>query len=321
MRRHAQKSGREARVGKTAPSSGRISLVSLMQVLVVAEYLNFRHAAHALGVTQSSVSARIKALEEALGILLFERRHRGVRLTEVGRQFVVEVSAGIAHLDLAIKTAGAASSGVVGHLAIGLISSISGGFLANLRARFRETYPDVEQIVVEGPSAQTISLVRDGKLDVAFVLEPVDAPDCHSKRLWSEPFLIALPADHPLVVNESVSWLDLAPNTFLIRTGGAGPQLFEHVVCRIVECGKSPHIRRCDVERDTLMHMIAAGEGVAPASETAKHMSVSGIAFRPIADEVEQARFSAVWSPHNRNPALKNLLDMAIAMSRSARSA
>jgi DNA-binding MarR family transcriptional regulator len=61
--------------------------------LAVAERLNFRHAANALGVTQSSVSARIKALEETVGVLLFERRHRGVRLTDAGRRFVAEVSA------------------------------------------------------------------------------------------------------------------------------------------------------------------------------------------------------------------------------------
>lgn len=61
-------------------TSGRIPLISLVRTLAVAEHLNFRHAATALGVTQSSVSARIKALEETLGIVLFERRHRGVRL-------------------------------------------------------------------------------------------------------------------------------------------------------------------------------------------------------------------------------------------------
>lgn len=62
--------------------SARISLASLCQALAVAEYLSFRQAALALGVTQSSVSARIKALEEDLGVLLFERNTRGVRLTE-----------------------------------------------------------------------------------------------------------------------------------------------------------------------------------------------------------------------------------------------
>lgn len=296
----------------------RIPLTSLVQVLAVAEHLNFRHAANVLGVAQSSVSARIKTLEETLGVLLFERRHRGVRLTEAGRRFVTEVATGIGHLDHAVRTAEAVSSGVIGHLSIGIISSIAGGFLAKLRTRFRAEFPNVEQNVVEGPSAQTVALVRDGKLDVALVFDPVEAPDCHSRLLWSEPYLIAVPSVHPLAVIETVTWEDLAPETFLLRMAGAGPQLFEHIVRRMAERGRSPHIRRCDVGRDTLMHMIASSEGVTLASETAKYMNVSGITLRPIADETELARFSAIWSPHNRNPALLNMLDLALQMSRSS---
>lgn len=296
----------------------RIPLASLIQTLAVAEHLNFHHAANVLGTTQSSVSARIKALEETLGILLFERRHRGVRLTEAGRQFVAEVSTGIAQLDHAVRTAGTVSSGTTGRLAIGLISSIAGRFLADLRTRFRTEFPAVEQIVLEGPSTQTVALVRDGKLDVALVLGPVDAPDCHSRLLWREPYLIALPAAHPLASSETIAWADFAWETFLLRTAGAGPQLFEHIVRRMAERGRSPHVRRCEVGRDTLMHMVASGEGVTLASETARHMHVPGIVLRPIADETDQARFSAIWSPQNRNPALLNLLDIATQMSRSA---
>lgn len=70
-------------------------MMTLVHTLAVAEYLNFRHAANALGVAQSSVSARVKALEEDLGILLFERHARGVRLTEAGRHFVERIAVGI----------------------------------------------------------------------------------------------------------------------------------------------------------------------------------------------------------------------------------
>ncbi|GAA4218973.1 hypothetical protein GCM10022253_20280 [Sphingomonas endophytica] len=164
-------------------STKRIPLVSLRQVLTVAEYLNFHHAANHLGVSQSSVSARIKALEEELGILIFERRHRGVRLTEAGRRFVVEVSAGIEQVDHAVRTASTLSMGTSGRLAIGLHSSMAGGFLADLRRRFRSDYPEVEQTVVEGRAAETISNLRGAKLDVAFVMGAVDVPDCHSKPL------------------------------------------------------------------------------------------------------------------------------------------
>lgn len=299
---------------------GRIPLISLLQTLAVAEHLNFRHAASALGVAQSSVSTRIKALEDTLGILLFERRHRGVRLTEAGHHFVAEVSVGIAHLDHAIRTAGAMLDGTEGCLTIGLHSPIAAGFLAELRRRYRASYPMIEQSVIEGRSSEMISLVCDGKLDATFVAGVVNAPGCHSSLLWSEPIIIVMPVDHPLVEREAITWLDLAAETFLIRHGGAGPQVFEHVVRRFSERERSPRVRRCDVARDTLMGMVASGDGITLTSEATTHVPFPGVVFRPISDETEQAQFSAVWSPHNRSPALKHLIDLATEMSRSARS-
>ncbi|MFG1393792.1 LysR family transcriptional regulator [Xanthobacter agilis] len=298
--------------------SGRISLSSLIQLVAVAEHLNFRHAANALGVTQSSVSTRIKALEETLGVILFERRHRGVRLTEAGQCFVAEVATGIDHIDLAVQTAGAISNGTEGRLTIGLHSSIAGGFLADLWRQYRSIYPKIEQRVVEGRSSDTIAMVRDGKLDVAFVLGGVDPRDCHARRLWEEPFMIALPLDHSLAAGQAVSWVDIAAETFLLRHDGAGPQLQDHVVCRVSQSGHAARIRRCDVGRDTLMHMVAIGEGVTLTTAAASHLPFPGVVFRTLADEPEPARFSAVWSPHNRSSALKNLLALADAISRSA---
>lgn len=77
----------------------------LLEFIAVAEHLNFRHAAKALGISQSSVSARVKALEDNLGVLLFERHARGVRLTDAGRHFMERVTAGVDQLDHAVKTA------------------------------------------------------------------------------------------------------------------------------------------------------------------------------------------------------------------------
>ena len=284
----------------------------------MAEYLNFRHAANRLGVSQSSVSTRIKALEEELGILLFERRHRGVRLTEAGRVFVAEIAIGIEHLNHAVSMAGAISTGSVGRLHIGLHSSIAAGFLADLRRRFREEHPNVELVIIEEKSTETVRQVREGSLDVAFAMGAVDAPDCNSRLIWSEPYVIAAPVHHPLATTGSFEWLDLASETFLVRQGGAGPQLLNHITRRIAERYRVPNIRRCDVGRDTLLHMVADGEGITLIAEAATHVPFPGIAFRMIADETEQARFSAVWSPHNRSQALKNLLELAAEMARSA---
>ncbi|MFG1186266.1 LysR family transcriptional regulator [Xanthobacter aminoxidans] len=319
MRRRAH-NGQEVVDQQNALLRGRIPLAALIQTLSVAEYLNFRHAANALGVSQSSVSTRIKTLEEDLGVVLFERRHRGVRLTDAGRSFITEVAAGISHLDLAIKTAGAVLNGAIGHLSIGLLSSIASGFLADLRRRYRDEHPEIELAIIEGRADEIIRQVREAKLDIAFVVGTAEVPDCHSRQLWSEALMAVLPHGHPLANAERFVWRDLAPETFLVRQDGAGPQVLDHIVRRLSEREKSPRIRRCNVGRDTLMHMVAGGDGITLTSEAASHVPFPGVVFRPIADEPDRARFSAVWSPHNRDPALRHLLDLATEMSKSARS-
>ena len=122
---------------------GRIPLSSLIQTLAVAEYLNFYHAANALGVAQSSVSARIKALEEDLGVLLFERHTRDVRLTDAGRAFVGLVESGVDLIDHAVKTATIASAGEHGRLRVGIHGLIPGSFLDMLLTRFRAEHPAI----------------------------------------------------------------------------------------------------------------------------------------------------------------------------------
>ena len=164
--RTARGSGREV-IDRFDLLGTRIRLVSLVYVLTAARHLNFRQAATALGVNQSSVSQRIKDLEDVLGTVLFERRHRGVRLTEAGRYFVDEITSGLGHLDHAVKTVSALSRGVKAEIRIGLHSSLSGGFLRDLLVAYRQRWPRIAVHLCDGRSTDMVRQVSDGALDIA----------------------------------------------------------------------------------------------------------------------------------------------------------
>lgn len=296
---------------------GRIPMATLIQTLAVAEYLNFRHAANALGVAQSSVSARVKALEEDLGILLFERHARGVRLTEAGRHFVEKVTTGIDHLDHAVKTAGMVAHGEHGSLRIGIHALIPGSFLATLIERYREQHPSIEVEIAEGTARDTVMQLRADRLDVTFVAGSPEFPDCHARPIWTERLLAVLPSNHPLAEEAGVTWADLAGDTFIVRHGGTGPQVHAHIVTRLAGGWPSLSILRFDVERGTLLSMVAQGYGVTILGEAASPMHAPGVTFLPILDEPEPLAFSAIWSPGNRKPALRDFLDLASMISRS----
>ncbi len=292
-------------------------MASLIQTLAVAEHLNFRHAANALGVSLSSVSARVKALEEDLGVLLFERHARGVRLTEAGRRFVKLAAAGIDQLDHAVKTASTAALGECGRLRIGVHALIPGSFLAELIARYREDHPGVDVEVTEGTARDAIMKLRADQLDIVFVAGAPELPDCHSRRIWTEPLVAALPARHRLAEQAVVTWADLACETFLVRHGGTGPQVHDHILLRLAGRWPTSSIQRFDVERGTLLSMVGQGFGITIVGAATSLLPMWGVTFLPFADEPEPVPFSAVWSPFNQSATLRNLLNLACEMDRA----
>ncbi len=305
--------------GRVTPQllGGRIPLASLIQTLAVAEYLNFRHAANALGVSLSSVSARVKTLEEDLGILLFERHARGVRLTEAGRNFVALVATGVDQLDHAVKTAGMAASGEYGRIRIGVHALIPCSFLAELIEQYRDDHPHIEVEMTEGTARDALMQLRADRLDIVFVAGTPELPDCHSRRIWTEPLLAALPDQHPLAEQSAVTWAALAGETFLVRHGGTGPQAYDHILLRLAGRWPALSILRFEVERCTLLSMVGQGFGITIVAAASALLPTPGVVFLPITDEPEPVAFSAVWSPYNQSATLRNLLDLAGQMGRA----
>ncbi|UZD69338.1 LysR family transcriptional regulator [Brucella sp. JSBI001] len=293
-------------------------MASLIQTLAVAEYLNFRHAANALGVSLSSVSFRVKTLEQDLGVLLFERHARGVRLTEAGRLFVKQVSAGVDQLDHAVNTAGMAASGECGRLRIGVHALIPRSFLADLIQKYREDHPRIEIDVTESTAREAVMQLRADRLDIVFVAGTPEPPDCHSRLIWTEALMAALPDRHRLAEQPAVIWADLTGETFLVRHGGTGPQAHEHIILRLAGRWPASSIHRFDVGRGTLLSMIGQGFGITIVGSATSLLPTSGVTFLPIADEPEPVPFSAIWSPSNRGTALRNLLTLASEMRQSA---
>lgn len=297
----------------------RIPLVSLIQALAVSEHLSFRHAANVLGVSQSSVSTRVKLLEDDLGVMLFERHARGVRLTQAGKQFVDRVRTGICQLDHAIKSAGMQADGSEGEVRIGVHALLPGGFLDNLLSLYRKKYPGVQMEISEGVTQHALTQLRSGNVDIVFTPGHPNVPDLHSQNLWTERLMVAAPLGSILADKTGVSWSDLADQTFLVRVGGTGPQIYHHIISRLSDYWPRPSVVQQDVERGTLMSMVGQGFGITIVGEAASLVETPSVVFLPIIDEPEPASFSAIWSPHDRSSTLKNLLGLARKMSRSAR--
>ena len=201
-----------------------MNLKQIEYALAVAETGSFTRAAQRCHVVQSALRHQIARLEEQLGVPLFERSSRWVRLTPAGEAFVP--NARIA-LDAARRIAdevAAATGEVRGRLSIGEISSLTELDLVDLLAGFHREYPKVDIRWLMGKSELMIGDVRERRLDVAFIgVWPGEALDGVEHRLLAREELVAvLPREHPLVIHRQLSLAQLEDQPLVDFQAGTG---------------------------------------------------------------------------------------------------
>jgi DNA-binding transcriptional LysR family regulator len=297
--------------------SPKIELTSVMQALKVAEHLSFRRAAEALGICQSSVSKRVRALESLLGVDLFDRHHAGVKVTDAGHNFFEHIKMALDHLDAAVASAGRAGRVERGSLKIGLFSSLASGFLPELLRCYSAQHPEIDVSIVEGPPSENLALLRAEQLDIVFVMgEPV-ARDCDVARLWNERVFIVLPDTHALCGKDAIQWEDLKTEHFILTRSEVGMAIHDYVIQRLAALHRRPDIRQSPVARDTLVHMVGLGKGITLMSEAIIAMPFPHVAFRPIAGNSDAMPFSGVWLLRNSNQALRRFISLARTLSKT----
>jgi DNA-binding transcriptional LysR family regulator len=287
----------------------------LRYFVAVADQLNFRRAAEALNTSQPSLSQQIRALEEELGIQLFERTKRRVRLTRAGSVYLAGVREAIAEVEACALRARDAQAGLRGALAIGANGMVMIEHLPPIVRRFRDGFPQVNLSITILRNPDIVRALRTGQIEIAFAnaVEPDD--DVETLALWSLPWCVVLPADHPLAGQAGVHLADLDGENLIThpRRGGAGGASSEIVaLCR--EQGFTPRsvtevAEIADLE--TLVGLVACGLGVTILPSPFGKAAPPAVVFKPIAGTDRGPRISACWRRHESNALVKNFLALA----------
>jgi DNA-binding transcriptional LysR family regulator len=295
-----------------------MDLIALRHALAVAEQTSFRRAGSALGIDASAVSRRVRALEDELGVSLFERHAGGARATMAGRRFLDRTRSALAELDYAVKTASSAGRGKEGDLRIGIFSSIASMFIRELLVDYTGQHPLVEIDIAEGAPRDHIRLVREGRLDVAFVTGVPNEPLCDSEQFWSEQVFVVLPYGHGLSTAAAIEWESLRAEHFIVSREEPGPEIHDYVIRRLADLGHHPSVTRYAVGRESLMHLVGLGIGLSLTSEATIATAYPQVVFRPVAGPHDILPFSGVWLPGNDNPTLRRFISSARVLSRRA---
>jgi len=177
-----------------------IELRLLRYFVVVAETEHVGRAAARLHISQSPLSRQIRQLEELLGVLLFERERRRIRITTSGRWLLGAAREVLARADLLVREARARSAGEAGQIAIGFVgAALASGVLPAALRRLRGERPNVRIVLRQLPSREQLASLRAGELDLALVHRSPRAPDLDDHPLQEQPYVLAVPRPGPLV--------------------------------------------------------------------------------------------------------------------------
>lgn len=292
----------------------KFELRHLRYVLAAAEQRSFRCAARILSVEPSTISRRIRDLEDDIGAALFIRGHGGVTLTHAGERFIRRARRALDQLNQATLDAGLFSRGQAGVVRIGLMSSMASGFIAELMNTYTAGHSGVRIEYIEGESADHVPAIQQNRLDVAFLTGINPTGDCDVAHLWNERVYVAMSGRNELAAKDEIDWCDLRERNFVISEAQSGLEIHDYLVKNLAEPGHSPRIERHAVYRDTLMQIVANGESLTLTSEATIATQFAGVIYRPLAGEI--LPFCAVWSPRNDNPAFRRLLSLAKVLSK-----
>lgn len=197
-----------------------MELRQLATFKVVSSTLSFTRAATILNYAQSSVTAQIQALEEELGVPLFHRLGRQVTLTDAGRR-LLDYAEKILALSEEASSVVTEEDEPVGTLEIGSSETVCTYLLMPVLREFRERFPHVRLTFRPIPYAQLIPSVKEGAVDVAFVLEEeVQGAGLLAEALTCEPLVMIAAPNHPLVQASLVTSEDLEGESLLLTEKG-----------------------------------------------------------------------------------------------------
>jgi len=273
-----------------------MNLKDLKYLVALADTGHFGKAAERTFVSQPTLSAQLKKLEEYLGVKLVERQPKNVQLTEVGKQIVVLARRMLDEGDEIIALARSNNDPFVGKLKIALIPTIGPYLLPRIMQKIRKNLPHLGLMLYEYQTEAVLTRLRDGEIDVGIMALPAPKDGLESRALYQEAFTVAIPNHHPLAAKSSIKVQDLKGHTLLLLEDGHCLRDQALEVCSRVDVREAEGFRATSLE--TLRQMVVAGFGITLLPELAVESpfgSQRGLTIRQFGKPAPHRVVGAVW--------------------------
>jgi LysR family hydrogen peroxide-inducible transcriptional activator len=293
-----------------------MNLKDLKYLVALADTGHFGKAAERSFVSQPTLSAQLKKLEEYLGVKLVERQPKNVQLTDVGKQVVIRARRMLDEGEEIISLARHNTDPFAGKLKLALIPTIGPYLLPRVMQKIRKALPQLGLMLYEHQTEPLVKRLRDGEIDVGIVALPIAHEGLESRALYEEAFTVALPNQHALAAKAVIKVQDLEGQTLLLLEDGHCLRDQALEVCSRINVREAEDFRATSLE--TLRQMVVAGLGITLLPETAVESpfgSQRGLTIRQFAKPAPSRTVGAIWRKSStREPAISAVCDVLAAV-------
>lgn len=282
------------------------------QFSAVAEELHFGRAAQRLHMTQPPLTQAIAHLERLLGVQLFERTKRSVRLTTAGEALLPQARELLARAQSLPAQARAAAGGETGRLRIAFVSTVGFSFLPRWLQAFRAQHPQLQLELIEATGDVQLQALERGDVDAGFMLHsPGFAPaGLQHVRVAREPLVLALPEQHALASAPRLALAAVLAEPIVMFPRRIVPSLHDAVFGMYHAAGREPRIAQEAIQMQTIVNLVSGGLGLAWVPDSVREFQRSGVLYRQLggrqAAQVPGCETSLVWA--NTSPVLERFI-------------
>jgi len=296
-----------------------MELRHLRYFVAVAEELNFSRAAGRVYLSQPALSQQIRKLEEELGVNLFHRTKRRVELTEAGKVLLEGARQALVQIEQTTRAVREVGGAAGSHLKVGFPEYANHTIVAEILQAFKRRYPYVDleehEMFTLQDTLRQVHELRNGGLDVGFLLLPFDDDTLEVERVLRIELLAALPEDHPLASRSEVPMRKLEGERIMLFSRHFHPGCYDYVVSCCKEAGFSPdmvqHREPQLYSSATTFRMVASGIGIGiVARPLVSSFPHPGVVLKPLKDPSPKLDLVAAWRRKDPSSNLRAFLEV-----------
>jgi len=273
-----------------------MNIRALQYLVTLAETRHFSRAAERCHVSQPTLSTQIRKLEETLDVQLVERHPRQVMLTPVGEEIVARARIILAETDAIRATAMRARDPHSGTVRIGIFPTLAPYLLPHVVPQIRRAFPRLTLRLFEEKTGDVLAMLAEGRLDAGLLALPVGDDSLEQRVLFEEPFVLAMPENHPLNAQREITLEHLEDQELLLLEDGHCLRDQALEVCQLAGAHERLDFHATSME--TLRQMVAANTGITLMPTLAVKPPVAhteNVVIRPFRAPGPKRTIAMVW--------------------------